>query len=64
MMLLFSGGLFFVVTTGLFIRCLPRNGQCYRFADTWIEPYIAVAFTAGLALSFTLILSAVLDMIG
>ena len=50
-----------VVTSGLFWYCLPRGGKTHRFVDTELEPYISVAFCAGFALAFTMILSGVLD---
>ena len=34
----------------------------HRFVGTELEPYVAVAFCSGIALSFTMILSAILDM--
>jgi hypothetical protein len=62
-MVLFSGGIIvFVITAGLFWRCLPRDGKLHRYVGTELEPYIAVAFCSGFALSFTMILSAVLDV--
>jgi hypothetical protein len=64
MLLLVSGIATFAVTAALFWYCLPRDGKMHRFVGTELEPYIAVAFCSGLALSFTMILSAVLDMIG
>jgi hypothetical protein len=64
MLLLLCGAVTFIITAGLFWYCLPRDGKLHRFVGTELEPYIAVAFCSGLALSFTMILSAVLDMIG
>jgi hypothetical protein len=58
------GVVVFCVTVALFVYCLPRNGKPHRFVGTEFEPYAAVAFTAGVALGFTTILSAILDMIG
>lgn len=62
--LLIFGLIAFAVTAVLFVYCLPRGGKMHRFVGTEFEPYVAVAFTAGVALSFTMILSAILDMIG
>ena len=63
MLFLISGIITFVITAALFWYCLPRDGKMHRFVNTELEPYIAVAFCSGFALSFTMILSAVLDMI-
>jgi hypothetical protein len=60
---LLGGVVTFVITAGLFWYCLPRDGKMHRFVGTELEPYIAVAFCSGFALSFTMILSSVLDMI-
>jgi hypothetical protein len=59
-----AGVITFIITAAIFWYCLPRNGQVYRFADTEWEPYIGVAFCSGIALSFTLILSSVINMFG
>jgi hypothetical protein len=64
MWLLAGGLLVFVVTAALFVRCLPRNGKYHRYVGTELEPYVAVCFTAGIALSFAAVLSAILEMIG
>lgn len=62
--LLIAGMVACAITVALFVYCLPRGGKMHRFVDTEYEPYVAVAFTAGIALSFTMILSAILDMAG
>ena len=62
--LLIAGIVVFAITAALFVYCLPRDGKTHRFVGTEYEPYVAVAFTAGVALGFTAILSAILDMIG
>lgn len=62
--LLIVGLVVFAITAGLFVYCLPRGGKMHRFVGTEFEPYVAVAFTAGVALSFTMILSAIIDMVG
>lgn len=64
MALLILGIVVFGITIGAFIYCLPRGGKTHRFVGTEFEPYVAVVITAGVALGFTAILSAVLDMIG
>jgi len=63
MELIAVGAVVFVVTGFLFWRCLPRGGKMHRFIDTEWEPYVGVAFTAGVALGFTMILSGVLDLL-
>jgi hypothetical protein len=64
MTLLIAGIVVLVVTIVAFWMCLPRGGKYHRFVGTEVEPYIAVAFTAGVALSFTLTLSGILGLIG
>ncbi len=54
----------FVLTGIVFWSCLPRGGKMHRFVGTEFEPYVGVAFTTAVALSLTLSLSGVLDMIG
>jgi TRAP-type mannitol/chloroaromatic compound transport system permease large subunit len=61
--LLFSAGIVaFAVTVGLFWRALPAGGKMHRWVGTELEPYIALFFTAGVALSFTLLLSGALKL--
>jgi hypothetical protein len=58
----FIGGVvIFVVVIVVFWRCLPRDGKMHRFVGTELEPYVGVAFCAAFALSFTMILSGILD---
>ena len=59
-----GGSVVMLVTSGLFWFCLPRGGKTHRFVDTELEPYIGVAFCAGFALAFTMILSGALDYFG
>jgi hypothetical protein len=54
----------FAATLGIFGYCLPRGGRTHRFVETELEPYIAVAFCAGFALGFTMILSSILNALG
>lgn len=61
---LIAGIVVLVVTVGAFIFLLPRGGKMHRFVGTEAEPYVAVAITAGVALSFTLTLSGILGLIG
>lgn len=64
MLLLASGIIIFLIVFAIFWSALPKDGRKYRFADTAWEPYVGVALTAGLALSASLILSGVFNLIG
>jgi hypothetical protein len=64
MLLMVSGILVFLVTVGIFWSLLPRGGKRHRWVDTELEPYISIVICAGIALSFTMTLSGVLDLIG
>jgi hypothetical protein len=64
MVSLASGVAVFVVTAVIFWYCLPRDGKMHRFVDTEFEPYVGVAFCSAIALSFTMILSGVINMAG
>jgi hypothetical protein len=64
MLLLVAGIVVFLVVAVTLWRCLPRNGEKYRFADTAWEPYIGVALTAGLALGTALALSGIFQLVG
>jgi hypothetical protein len=48
----------------LFWYMLPRDGKYHRFVGTELEPYVGVAFTAGVAVGFTLMLSGAIDVWG
>lgn len=61
---LIAGIAVFLVTAVVFWLCLPRGGKTHRLVGTEFEPYVAVAFTACIALSFTLALSGVLELAG
>jgi uncharacterized membrane protein SirB2 len=63
-LLLLSGIVVFAVTAAVFWILLPRGGKIYRWADTEWEPYVSVAICAGVALSFTMMLSGLLDLFG
>jgi hypothetical protein len=52
------------VTGAAFWALLPRGGKKHRFVDTELEPYISVALCAGVALSFTLIVSSLINLFG
>jgi hypothetical protein len=64
MLLLIAGVVVFVVTVGAFLALLPRGDKLHRWANTEWEPYISVALCSGVALSFTMILSGVLNLVG
>ena len=61
---LIAGIVVLIVTVGIFLFCLPRGGKYHRFVGTEFEPYVAVGFTAAVALSFTLTLTGILGLIG
>jgi hypothetical protein len=48
----------------VFVRCMPDQGKLYRFAGTEWEAYVGVAFCSAFALSFTMILSGLIDRFG
>jgi hypothetical protein len=45
-------------------RAAAARGVRHRWVDTELEPYISVAICAGIALSFTMTLSGVLNLLG
>ena len=53
-----------VVTVVVFWVACRAAASMHRFVGTEFEPYVGVAFTAGVALSFTLTLSGMLDLLG
>ena len=59
-----GGFIIFILTSIVFWYCLPRDGKTHRFVGTELEPYVSVAFCSAIALGFTMILSAVLDLLG
>ena len=64
MVLFVSGIAVFIVTALVFWALLPRGDKLHRWVNTELEPYICVALCAGVALSFTMILSGVLNLMG
>ena len=64
MFLLVSGIVTFLVTAAIFWALRPHGDKLHRWAGTELEPYIAVALCAGVALSFTMILSGMLNLLG
>jgi hypothetical protein len=63
MPLLITGLVVLAITATVFAMLLPRGEKRHRFVDTAWEPYISVALCAGVALSLTMILSSVLNMV-
>ena len=61
--LFISGVVVFVLTAIAFWYCLPRDGKLHRFVDTEWEPYVSVAICSGVALSFTMILSGLINLL-
>jgi hypothetical protein len=64
MLLVIAGVTVLLVTIGTFLALLPRGGKLHRWANTELEPYVSVAICAGVALSFTMILAGVLNLMG
>lgn len=60
MNLLWAGIAVWIVIGLLFWYCLPRGGKTHRFVGTEIEPYIGVAFVAGVALGLNMVLAGLL----
>ena len=60
---LFGAGLItLAVTVGMFWRAMPAGGKMHRYVGTEFEPYTALFFTAGVAISFTLLLSGAINL--
>ena len=64
MQIMVAGLATLALTVVLFVMLLPRHGKTHRFVDTELEPYVAVFLTSLVALSFTMILSSVLNFLG
>jgi hypothetical protein len=64
MNLLIGGVIVLAITIALLLALLPRGGRTHRFVETELEPYVAVALTALVALSLTLLLSGALNYLG
>jgi hypothetical protein len=64
MNLVIAGAAVLIVTVLAFLALMPRGGRLHRFVDTELEPYVAVALTALVALAFTLLLSGTLNYFG
>lgn len=59
-LLIGSGVAILLLTSSAFWLCLPRGGKTHRWVGTELEPYVAVLFCSGFALSFSMVLSGVL----
>jgi hypothetical protein len=59
-----AGVMVLFATAALFWALLPRGDRTHRFVGTELEPYVAVALTGMVALSFTLILAGILSYLG
>jgi hypothetical protein len=59
-----AGTAVLLLTLFVFRKCLPRDGKRHRFVETEWEPYIGVAFCSGFALSFTMILTGLIEYFG
>jgi hypothetical protein len=64
MLLMIAGVVVLALTVAAFIALLPRGGETYRLAGTELEPYVGVAFTAAIALGFTMTLSGAIAYFG
>ena len=64
MNLMLGGVAVLAATIAAFWALLPRGEQRHRFVETEFEPYVAVALTAMVALSFTLLLAGALNQWG
>jgi hypothetical protein len=64
MTLLISGLVVLAITGVAFWSLLPRGGARHRWVETEVEPYISVALCGGIALSFSMVLSGVIDLLG
>jgi len=58
-----AGAVVFAVTGGVFWYCLAKDGKTHRLVGTEWEPYVGVAFCAAVALSFTMMLSGLLEIL-
>ena len=64
MNLMLGGVAVLAATVCAFWALLPRGESRHRFVETELEPYVAVALTAMVALAFTLLLSGALNYWG
>jgi hypothetical protein len=63
MLSLISGIIVLIMTGAVFWSLLPRGETLHRWANTEWEPYISVAICSGVALSFTMILSGLINLL-
>jgi hypothetical protein len=64
MFLMLAGIAVTILTAAILWLLLPRGGKTHRWVGTEWEPYIGVAFTAAVALGFTMILSGAITLAG
>ena len=64
MFALLTGLAVLFVTAVVFAWMLPRGGKTHRLVGTELEAYVGVAFCAAVALSLTMILSGVFELLG
>jgi hypothetical protein len=64
MFLMVTGVVVLALTALTFFALLPRGESVYRLAGTEFEPYVGVAFTAAVALGFTMALSGAINYFG
>ena len=57
-----SGLVVVIVTTLLFWRCLPRNGECHRLAKTAWAPYLSFLFVGGFAFGLAIVIAGIAEM--
>jgi hypothetical protein len=62
MTLLLIGIAVIVAAIATLVAMLPRGGKTHRLVGTEFEPYVGVAFTAAIALGFTMVLSGAIDV--
>jgi hypothetical protein len=64
MTLMLTGLVVILATLVALVAMLPRGGNTHRLVGTEFEPYVAVAFTAAIALGITMMLSGGIDFFG
>ena len=64
MLLLVTGAAVLLCTAIVFWMLLPKGEKLHRWANTEYEPYVSVAICAGVALGFTMVLSAIINLMG
>jgi hypothetical protein len=62
MFLVLLGLVVLVITGAVFWLLLPRGERLHRWANTELEPYIAVAICAGVAIGFSMTLAGIFNL--